>query len=83
MPIPAIMRKGKNITPKAQAPPSRSDRISKEKPKSPATMQTRAIPNITRRSLKRKMKIMKVIKRRIRNSLRGALKMAARVSPQH
>lgn len=83
IPMPAIMRKGKNIIPRMQAPPSNSERSSKEKPNSPATMHTRVMPAMTRRSLKQKMKIISIRKRIKSSNFNGALKMQANVSPQH
>lgn len=82
-PIPAIIKNGKKITPNMHATPSNYDKISKENPNKPAKMQTRAMPAITNRSLKQKMKTIRAMNKIIRTSLRGALNIPARVSPQH
>lgn len=80
-PIPSIMRKGKKITPKAKYPCFSPDRISKEKPKSPAKTVMIVIPKITSVSLRQMTRTMRMMKRITRKNLRGNLKMVARVSP--
>lgn len=82
-PIPTIMRTGKKIIPRMKQHPSSSESNSKEKPNIPATIHTRVIPIITSRSLKQKMKSIRHRNKMISINLRGALKIHARVSPQH
>lgn len=81
IPIPISITMGKKMTPRTQAPPYRSDMNSKENPKRPAIMQTINIPKMTSKSLQRKMKIISTAKSRKSISLKGDLKMQAKVSP--